>query len=230
MRSRAVPAIGAVVLLTLVVVAAAAGSPWRFNLPDAEIGERPAPSIAPAPRASMAPPVQTPPPGHDLTGWFAGFLIAVVLVLAFFLARRVMKRIAAWRHPDTPPDTGPDLLPGGSTTAGGQVDLPALVDAVTAALAHLDAAQTPHDAVVAAWVELEDAAARHGWERFRFETSTEFTTRLLGVSAAPPERTALLRRLYQQARFTTHAVTAEQVTQARTALEAIARALEGKVP
>ncbi|WP_425953659.1 DUF4129 domain-containing protein [Xylanimonas sp. McL0601] len=228
MRSRAVPAIGAVVLLALVVVAAAAGSPWRFDLPGVQIAPGPAPTFASQPSAPSLPPIEAAP-GPDLTPWFVGAFVLVALVVAFFLGRLVLRQIAEWREREKPPDVGLDLL-GGASVPGGQVDLPALVDAVSAALARLDTAGTPHDAVVAAWVELENAAARHGWERFPSETSTEFTTRLLGVSAAPPEHTAVLRRLYQQARFTQHHVTEAQVAQARSALEAIARALEGKAP
>ncbi|QAY62658.1 DUF4129 domain-containing protein [Xylanimonas allomyrinae] len=228
MRSRAVPAVGALALLALVVVAAAVASPWRLTLPEARMSPAEAPSVLPAP--TLVPPPD-PVGGDDstLTAWLVALLWVLLLAAAFLLARSVVRRIVSGRRPDTQPSE-PDRLLGGAVTPGGLVDLPALVDAVDAALARLDDAGTPHDAVVAAWVELERASARHGWERHAFETSTEFTGRLLGVSPAPPEHVATLRRLYQQARFTTHPVTPAQVSRARAALESIARALDGRTP
>ena len=88
-----------------------------------------------------------------------------------------------------------------------------------------DLASIDVDAVVAAWVELEKAAARHGWEREPAQTTTEFTAHLLAVSPAPTHHTTTLRRLYQHARFAHHPVTPHHVATARTALEAIAREL-----
>ncbi|WP_130413098.1 DUF4129 domain-containing protein [Xylanimonas ulmi] len=229
MRSRAVPAVGAVVLLALVVLAAGAGTPWRIRLPALDIDFGAAPTVSP-------PPAPTPPPlppedaGGGNTTWIAVVVVVVVAIVLLILGRSLVRYLVDRRPSGAEPTPAPDHLTAGEVTPGGLVDLPALADAVEAALRRLDEAATPHDAVVAAWVELEDAAARHGWERHASQTSTEFTAHLLGVSPAPREHTAALRGLYQQARFTTHPVTAAQVTDARAALVAIARAFEGRVP
>jgi hypothetical protein len=57
------------------------------------------------------------------------------------------------------------------------------------------------DAVVACWLELEQAAAAGGSRRHPAQTPTEFTTALLARHAADPEATARLLRLYHRARF-----------------------------
>ncbi|MCL1870661.1 MAG: DUF4129 domain-containing protein [Promicromonosporaceae bacterium] len=219
---------GVLVLLALVVVGAATGPAWQLGGTAPSLAPVSPPPVAQAPPPTLPPVTPHPGEGAALGRWLAGILVAVAAVAIFFLVRAVVRRIRAWeRAPVEPPADGGALAPG-ALLAGNLVDVPVLADAVDLALARLDAATTPHDAVVAAWVALEDAATRHGWERQPYETSTEFAGRLLDVSPAPSRHTATLRRLYQHARFTTHPVTSDQVAQARTALEAIARALEGK--
>jgi hypothetical protein len=57
------------------------------------------------------------------------------------------------------------------------------------------------DAVVAAWLRLEEAAAHEGAGRAPHQTATEFTTALLSRYAADEAALTELRRLYQRARF-----------------------------
>lgn len=215
-------------LVTLVVLGAATTTPWRTAIPwhlldrDADFS---LPQISPAPSRSPEAPLQ---PGEADTGvtltialLFAGLVFALLLALA---ARGVL---AALRTPPTPSDSI-------SIRAGTSIDAPApspistdeLQDAVARALAHLADAATPHDAVVAAWVALEDAATRHGTPRDLAQTPTEFTFDVLHTTPAPATHLDNLRGLYHHARFTTHPVTDQDVTAARTALEHIARALD----
>ncbi|QAY71017.1 DUF4129 domain-containing protein [Xylanimonas protaetiae] len=227
MRRRLLPVIGVVALLAAVVVAAATGSGWTMIPPGAQLAVEPA--VAPPPPTPL--PTLSPGPAdpHD-TGidWLLGVLVALAIVLLLLVLAATARRVGAWRRAEKIEPVDVDHLESGLGMPGSAIDLPVLADAVDAALARLDAAATPTDAVVAAWVSLEDAAATHGWERHPSETSTEFTSRLLGVSPAPAPHTATLRGLYQQARFTTHPVAPGDVARARTALEAIARALEGR--
>jgi hypothetical protein len=57
------------------------------------------------------------------------------------------------------------------------------------------------DAVVAAWLRLEEAAAHEGAGRAPHQTATEFTTALLSRYAADESALTELRELYQRARF-----------------------------
>ena len=84
----------------------------------------------------------------------------------------------------------------------------------------------PGDAVVLAWLTLEDAAADCGLARRPHQTPTEFTTAVLAgldVDAAALHR---LRLLYQRARFSTHPVTEDDVDAARDALRRLVADLE----
>lgn len=227
-RARA-PLAGAALTL-LVVLGAATATPWRFRLPDVAL---PAPTasdpVQPQPPADIVPSDQ-PPPSYDVITWIVVALSvagAVLLaVLLWLLARRVVRALA------TPEDDDADDLTPGHATTGTVTDLPlpALQDAVATALARIDQAATPHDAVVAAWVALEDAAAEHGTRRDPAQTPTEFTTRLLTAHrddgrTVPTTDVDTLRRLYQHARFTDRPVAPDDVDTARTALARIARAL-----
>lgn len=89
----------------------------------------------------------------------------------------------------------------------------------------------PGDAVVAAWLVLERAAARAGSGRKAHQTPTEFTTAVLAehrVDAAALDR---LRTLYQRARFGTRgSVTGEDVADAEEALRRVVDELVGSAP
>jgi hypothetical protein len=110
-----------------------------------------------------------------------------------------------------------------------QFDRAGLRDAVTLAQSRMAEARNPSDAVVAGWLAFEDAAADLGWVREPHETATEFTTRLLATSQAPPQPIATLRSLYLQVRFGSHIPTDDDVALARNSLSEIAEFL-GELP
>ncbi|MEJ2857170.1 MULTISPECIES: DUF4129 domain-containing protein [unclassified Saccharothrix] len=85
----------------------------------------------------------------------------------------------------------------------------------------------PRDAVVAAWLWLEEAAADSGAARLPHQTPTEFTGALLARHAVDETATGALRKAYQRARFGTAEVTEDDARTARDALEHIVRDLEG---
>jgi hypothetical protein len=183
--------------------------------------------ILPLPSSSASTPsapLDTPPADIRWLGIiaaiFLGLLVATILTLA------VRKLLAIYRQRTT--TTTPDNLTGDTTTStlADDVDLPELQDAVSRALAHLDGHTRPRDAVVAAWVALEDAAARAGAHRNPAQTPTEFAGAVLATTPAPPTAVARLRTLYQRARFTDRPIDRATVNQARAALADIARSLE----
>ena len=76
----------------------------------------------------------------------------------------------------------------------------------------------PRDAVIEAWVTLENAADH---TRAPHETATEFTVGLLEKENADEAALRELRTLYQRARFSQDPVDDDSVTRARAALEQI---------
>ena len=85
----------------------------------------------------------------------------------------------------------------------------------------------PSDAVIAAWSNLEDAAARSGAPKKAHETPTEFTGALLARYEVDTAAAATLRGLYQRARFGAPGrVSAEDAEKAAEALERVVVSLE----
>lgn len=65
----------------------------------------------------------------------------------------------------------------------------------------------PRNAIVAAWLDLETSAAATGLARLPAETSSEYTTRVIGHWDVDPLRLGDLAALYREARFSTHPLT-----------------------
>lgn len=85
----------------------------------------------------------------------------------------------------------------------------------------------PSDAVVAAWLSLEDAAASSGAPRQDHQTPTEFTGALLTRYEVDTEAAATLRGLYQRARFgVPDQVSARDAEEAAEALERVVACLD----
>ncbi|MBL0888931.1 DUF4129 domain-containing protein [Myceligenerans indicum] len=220
----------ATVLLLLVVLAAAASTPWEVHAPDLEaiLPTNPAefPTIPPEPTpaaSAPAPEEYLNSTAQDIIALVLGLLcLALLAWLGVALGRRLRDRYV-------PEGAGHEPTPAGTTAPGADPDLlaEAVRDAAERALERVERARgVPRDAVVAAWVALEDAAAEHGSARDPAHTTTEFTTTLLATTSAPATDVATLRGLYQRARFTSRPVTDDDVAAAQAALAAIARALQ----
>ncbi|MFF3063681.1 DUF4129 domain-containing protein [Oerskovia sp. NPDC057915] len=217
---------GVVVLIALVLVGAAAGNRWSFRLePVTTIPS----TVAPTPPVLRSEDTALFREGLDerATGLSIGeymtylaILVAVVLaVLAIVHLRR------RTREPAAPAPTPHDHVATGAsitTTPDLTVQLPALRRGVQHAQHLLDTAATPRDAVTAAWIALEDAAADTGHRRHPAQTPTEFTTTVLDATPADPDAVTTLLRLYQRARFTTHPLTPHDVDAARDCLARLA--------
>lgn len=77
--------------------------------------------------------------------------------------------------------------------------------------------------IVACWALLEDAAAEAGVPRAPSETATELVVRFLHALDVDPRPVATLAALFQEARFSTHALTDDHTRAARAALDDILR-------
>ena len=98
------------------------------------------------------------------------------------------------------------------------------------ALAVLDEQREPSDAVVRAWLGLQETAEQSGIVRRPAETPTELTTRILGRVVADDRALRTLLRLYLQARFGDHPVTSEDVAAVRAALGELVRSWRDAAP
>ena len=65
---------------------------------------------------------------------------------------------------------------------------------------------SPRNAIVECWHRFEEQAAGAGLERHPWETSSEFTLRMLDLVAADSGAVAELAVLYREARFSTHSL------------------------
>ena len=101
-------------------------------------------------------------------------------------------------------------------------DVPLLRQGVQAAQRSLDEIADPNNAIVAAWLALEEAASSSGVPREPAQTPTEFTVAVLAETAADPQATQDLLRLYHRARFSSAGVGAAEVVQASNCLAILA--------
>ena len=172
-------------------VAVAAGRPWAWqvSLPELPVLPLPTDTLSqptPQPAESQEPylPGEPSPIGRTIVTVLALLVataLAALIVWAVVRIGRALREVELEDMPETPSPLhdGVDTGPNGLTRR-------IITDAVDLALARLDGAATPHDAVIAAWLEFEAAASRHGVTREPTETATEFTSRLLldGVGGA----------------------------------------------
>jgi uncharacterized protein DUF4129 len=183
-----------------------------------------------------------PPPAPDenvdvpvlVTAAVAASLIVVILVglLLFGLGLVVLfgalrRQVLRWRRRRGAVRHGEELEPEGGPAlrASGLVR-----EAARGALAELRARSggPPADAVEAAWVVLEGAAAKAGSARRAHQTPTEFTAAVLAGHAVDPEALRRLCRLYQRARFgAAKVLTRADVAAAEADLETLVGALTG---
>lgn len=215
----------------LIVFAAGLGSAIRLTgprwLPDwARSYQGPTRSPQPLERPTRPPSMASTAPRDsvanvDLSWLFLAVTSVALLVVAVLVWRWLLRQ----RTPDAP-DAAQQPL--GSVEDSEvvplpepEVQLPILRRGLEAARDILDTERIPRDAVVAAWLGLQEAAEDSGVPRRAAETPTEFTTRILAEVHADERAIATLLELYVTTRFSDHLVTADDVARVRTALDAI---------
>jgi hypothetical protein len=133
---------------------------------------------------------------------FIALLVQIVAVLAIVVVLCVLLALlrSVWRRPQF------------VSRPGAQFVAPEVPDELLAAARSqlaLLAEGEPRNAIVAAWLSLETAAAATGLPREPAETSTEYTTRVLHTWDIDPRSLADLAALYREARFSRHTLTEE---------------------
>ena len=176
-----------------------------------------------APTPSGATDWQTPNPAaqhgaHALGVALAEILVGLVLLgLLWLLVAIAVSVIRRWQHRRRVAQQG----------ALAEVD-DAVLDAVTEAAGRqqqriLEGA--PSNAVVACWVDLEQAVAQVGVERRPSETSAELTIRVLDALDVDRRALRTLGALYREARYSKHPLTEDDRASAQQALATLHRTL-----
>ncbi|HSK23086.1 MAG TPA: DUF4129 domain-containing protein [Egicoccus sp.] len=210
--------VSAVVVLALVVLGAAVGGSWELEDRDFGVpGEREPPEVSP--------PEPLPtldfdlPEGQPLDwGWLEALLrvlVAVAVLLMLWWGWQLLR--------DRLADARADIRAGqGGIVAAPEPDLPVLRRGVAEAQRHLDEVAGAGDAVIAAWLALEDAAQESGVRRAPAQTPTEFTLAVLERTTADPDATRELLGLYHRARFSDQPVGDVEVARASDCLARLA--------
>lgn len=194
------------------------------------------PDLAPAegevfeiPEATMSPgPTLTPPPepATDIASVvlsiiFLLFGIAVAALIMFFVVRALVR---LWQ--DRPLQTREGGEVGFAVTAPddtreADAAAPAIRRGIDGALRSIDERAKPGDAIVAAWVGLEESAADAGLSRGRSETPAEFALRIITRRAGITDAATTLLHLYERVRFGGYAAGEGDRDRARAALKTI---------
>lgn len=216
-------AIGVGVLLVLGLVVAAIRPPWQvhpivINLPTPK--PRPMPTMPQQTSkgtASIRPlPAHGAPPDLSWVKWvLLGVVIAAVLVV---LAIIVMRLLAVRKMYDARPDDEIEVADAALP------DLPTLQQGAARAEERLLAIGNPTDAIIAAWLALEEAADSSGVHRQPSQTPTEFTADVLGRTGVPAEPVQTLLGLYLRARFAAQPSSDQELATARRCIRDLATA------
>jgi hypothetical protein len=150
-------------------------------------------------------------------------LAVLVQVAALLGLAYVVFKVARWRpRRRRPPRIGVDPAPDLDFEV---LDAPERVaEAIGADASGQRAALlegTPRNAIVACWHRFELQARSIGLAREPWETSSEFTLRLLDLVAAEPAAVAELAGLYREARFSDHELSEEARERASATLHRI---------
>lgn len=194
-------AVGVGIVLVLGLVVAAIRPPWQV---DPIVINLPTPTrtagMPQLPHASHTASSSMPPPRHAGAGpdlsWILWVLLALVIAAVVVVLAVIAMRLLAVRQmyadrPDDQIEVAEDVSP----------DLPTLQQGAVKAEERLLAIGNPTDAIIAAWLALEEAADASGVHRRASQTPTEFTADVLGRTGVPSEPVRTLLGLYLRARF-----------------------------
>lgn len=221
--------IGAVTGLFLVVMLAAAlqGAP-RIS----PITSTPEPLPAePLPEISATPsPTPTLPPEPSIVAGVLGAIMLAVLILlglvgvVLLILWAVRALIRAWRNRPLQRRDGDSVgfaMAEAPSVADPHVITTVIQRGIAGALQQIDSRPVPTDAIIAAWMGLEESAADAGLTRGRSETPGEFTVRIITWRTGISADAKILLRLYERVRFGGHVADEEDRATARAALRSI---------
>ncbi|WP_194419875.1 DUF4129 domain-containing protein [Microbacterium abyssi] len=187
---------------------------------DGEPFEVPEPTASPS--GSPAP---LPEPGSDLVEAIIGvifliFALVAATLIAILVVRALMR---AWRERPLQrrDDGGVAFEMSGEGLQEPDAAAPAIRRGIDGALRSIEERATPTEAIIAAWVGLEESAADAGLTRGRSETPAEFALRIITRRAGITQAATELLRLYERVRFGGHVADEVDRAAARAALKTI---------
>lgn len=217
---------GIVVLFVIVMLAAAVQGVPRITPPTTEPQE-----VAPIVETAQSLPLGEPTPPPEQENEVVGTIIAIVFLsllaaVALFVLLLIMRALVrAWR--DRPQrlrdgdDVGFDLHDEATTVDDDAAAAPVIQRGIDGALRTIDARRVPSDAIIAAWVGLEESAADAGISRSPSETASEFALRIITRRRGIEEHAARLLALYERVRYGGCIADEDDRATARAALRAI---------
>lgn len=219
--------VGAVVVLfTVAMIAATVQGAPTFR-PDSLFTPAPAepmPTTDPA-GTGLPEDVEMDPTGAAIAQTLGIILMVLVgAALIALLALIVRTLIRAWRdRPLRRRDAAEvsSALTGIDATPESDVAVPVIQRGIVGALRAIEDRAAPSDAIVAAWVGLEESAADAGVRRATSETPGEFVLRIITLRAGVADEAAQLLDLYERVRFGTHVASEHDRDTARHALRRI---------
>lgn len=189
---------------TVAVIGVVLSGPFRVG----ERAERPVPLPAATHAVSTGAPIERPLLPRDLpaANQVAQTVVLVILgivalsllaTLVVWVARRLRRtRVRVERVVES--GIG---APASESSSDPVVSAPAVARGLVRALETLDEPGTPRDAVVRAWLGLEDAAVVAGAPRHPSETPSEYVARIIRRFDADRDAADELRGLYERVRF-----------------------------
>lgn len=167
------------------------------------------PSTAPTPSGQhVAPSPRVVPPatraGAAVPPWAIALAGAFAVLLALLLLR-------------PPPRRATGLRPAAAD---------ALDEAVATAMLDVESETDPRRAVIAAWMAMGEALARHGLRRRPSEAPLEYMHRALRAVRVSQPSVQRLTALFQRARYSDHPATAAMRSEALAALQSVRDDLE----
>ncbi|RKS75499.1 uncharacterized protein DUF4129 [Motilibacter peucedani] len=222
------PGVLPVVLVAAVVLGSALAGPWHAAIHLPGVGRIDLHARIPHREAAPLPPAVARPGQGGHTSVVLALLLVALLVgalLVVLLAAVLLTRALSqgWRPPFWRPHEAPEPPRGDELVQR-------VVAGVEAAERAIEEDRAPRDAVVGAWVALEEGAAESGVPRAPSTTPTEFALDVLRRTGADPLSTRRLLALYERARFSTEPVTDADVAAARECLADLRAGLSVALP
>ncbi|MHA7986478.1 DUF4129 domain-containing protein [Rathayibacter sp. CAU 1779] len=224
-RTRAVAVILPVILCLLAVGAVLIAGPVRIGAPPwIPPTERPA-HIAPTAAPHASAPVNPQQTHSSVVATVAPKVLIILAIIAALLIAYLVWRRLRGRGLRVTHETASGAVAFAETPAEEELEesdpAPAVARGIARALELVDEPREPGDAIVAAWLGLQEAAADSGVRRRPSETPAEYTARIISRIGADDAAATRLLRLYQGVRFGAHPATATDVDTARACLLAL---------
>ena len=182
-------------------------TPTPIELPGASPGSR-------LPQTVEADPLLTRIIGIVLAVLAAIAIAALITAVVVYIVRRIRERRRLLRRGSVNGEVGGGIV----SSSDGAVPAPVMRRGIARALQILDEQREPSDAVVEAWLGLEETAADAGAGRDPAETPAEYTARIVQRFDTDNTAAQALLRLYQDVRFGGRAADAASVAAARDCL------------